>query len=104
MSAKLFVFSVSVLDRRQFHVIDSATSTFDLAAGAEHSFYGQNVSLEYDDHLYAQYGQKYLGYALVVKDSNGEVLDTRGKSLFLSNIPALEKLQLGNSFTKQHFK
>jgi hypothetical protein len=104
MSANLFVFSVSVLDRRQFHVVDTATSTFDLAAGDEHNFFGQNVFLEYDDPLAYQYGQKFLGYALVVKDSNGDVLGTRGKSLFLSNIPALEKLQVGHSFTKYHSK
>lgn len=52
------------------------------------------ISTEYDDRGYAQYGHSYVGYALVIKDKNGAVIATKSSPSSIASEGAEKVLKL----------
>lgn len=60
------------------------------------------VSTEYDDRGYAQYGHMYVGYTMVIQDKNGEVIATKSvpSSLIGKGVENVLKLAQGRYYSK----
>ncbi|WP_018970695.1 hypothetical protein [Rubritalea marina] len=60
------------------------------------------VSAEFDDRGYAQYGHKYAGYAMVVRDKNDAVVAAKSvpSNLIKEGVEAILKMRQGQYYTK----
>lgn len=98
LSASLYVYGKSVT-REAYKLLDRASSTFDLPRSAKHEFHGEPIYLEYDNNEAAQFGVKYEGYVVVVKDASGQIVSFKAvKPSFLKNLDKLEKFKVGDAF------
>jgi hypothetical protein len=96
--AELFVVGKAVTGER-YELLDFVKSPFALPRKGKHEIEGRDIRLEFDDNDFAQFGVKYYGYLLVIKDKDGRILlDKTTQKSFLTNLAKLEKLSIGDMF------
>ena len=99
LTAYLYVIGESVT-RSQFEMLDTAYSTFSVEKGGEeHGFSGNSIVLEYDDNDMAQYGTKYEGYLVFIRDSEGTIMAAKASpSKFEERIGDICRMATGDKF------
>ena len=99
-TAHLYVYGKSVRND-WFRMLDRTNATFNLSKGGEFSFEGRPVVLQYDDQEDMQYGVKYDGYVIAIKDSDGKVVLSKSvKPAFLKILDKVEALEIDDAFDK----
>lgn len=97
MMAYLFVLGWD-LYRQEYILMDSQKESFVLTSGNNNrfKFKGARVEFEYDPD--PPHGEKYVGYLVCVKNSNGKVILFKGKKKFEKKLHILMKASLRDRF------
>jgi hypothetical protein len=100
LTADLYVYGKSIRND-WFRMLDRTNATFNLSKGGEFSFQGRAVVLQYDDHATMQYGVKYEGYVIAIKDSADKVVLAKSvKPAFLKILDKMAALEIDDAFDK----
>jgi hypothetical protein len=97
LKAELYAFGQGVTSS-DYVLLDTADATFDLPREGEYEFHGGMVSLQFDDNMYAQYGTKYYGYTVVIRDAHDRIVCTKASRTRLGE--NLEKYRNKRKWTR----
>lgn len=98
LKATLYVYGRNT-STQLFQLLLKESSELDLPRGGSHEFDGGTLSLEYDDNYSAQFGVKYAGYVLVIRDEQGAVVKAKSTNQsFVNNVDKLDEIGVGSSF------
>ncbi|HEY5891900.1 MAG TPA: hypothetical protein VIT91_01600 [Chthoniobacterales bacterium] len=103
IQVKVWIFGESVLQRNRIKVFSIDEKTLSLPPRKAEEFFTTTVSYVYDDRHAAQYGIKYGGWVIVVKDSTGAVLLQKASTdRFLKNSEKLESLRVNAFYDREY--
>lgn len=97
MTAYLFVLGRDISDD-EYILLDTQKESFVLtpANNNSYTFKGKRVKLEYDPD--PPWGEKYEGYLVCIKTSDGDILMFKGKKRFEKNLNILMKAKVNDRF------
>jgi len=77
LQTELYVIGRSVTDDDVYRLLKRIEKKISVKRGRRGSTAETEMSILYDDHLYAQFGYKYYGYIVLLKDSKGALLTAK---------------------------
>lgn len=98
LTATLYVVGVDVENRKKYRLLQKEEIAFALEPKKKHEAGTQPIDLTYDDRGYAQYGVKYRGWVVRIKDSEGNLVTEKASTSFLDSTEALEEMSVGSYF------
>jgi murein L,D-transpeptidase YafK len=103
LQVKVWIFGESVLQRDRIKVFSIDEKTLTLPPRKTEEFFTTKVSYIYDNQNAAQYGIKYGGWVILVKDSTGAILEQRASTdRLLKNPDKLDALRLNQFYDRDY--
>lgn len=103
LQVKVWIFGESVTQRNYLKVFSIDDKTITLQARKSEEFMTTSVSYVYDNTNTAQYGIKYGGWVILVRDAAGVMVAQKASAdRFLRNLEKLDALQV-NGFCDREF-
>lgn len=103
LQVKVWIFGESVLQRDRIKVFSIDEKTLTLPPRKTEEFFTTKVSYVYDNQNAAQYGIKYGGWVIVVKDSTGAIVEQRASvDRLLKDPDKLNTLRLNQFYDRDY--
>jgi len=102
LRGKLYAYAERANQRGVYKMIKTECFRFDLPAKGKYAHACAPVTVKFDRRGTLKYGLKYKGYAVVVRDSKGNVVFADGSNKsFLRKLTAFERLHEGAYFDRK---